>query len=285
MIKKYTFESGVPGKNVLITGAVHGNEPCGAIALQELVEKFEQGELSLTSGTLVVVPVCNPEAYKQKVRQTEENLNRVFYHTDTPKTYEQKLAQQILSLIDWADVMVDLHSISGTGHSFALVESDDKDLFDYVRQIASHYMVCGFSDLLVRKNIGDFHTTQKYAVETGKLATVMECGNHDLPETITTAKITIQKLFDYLGNVKGAFYKIPEMPAPKVIRMEDVFYKTKEGRYTKNWLNFEPIKKDTVIALYDDGEEIKAPCDCVMVMPGQFTKIGEDWFYLGVEEA
>lgn len=284
MIKKHYFESGVEGKNVLITGAVHGNEPCGAIALRNLVAKLESKEIKLKRGNLCVIPVCNPEAYAQNIRQTEENLNRAFYHNDDPQTYEQEVAQAILPYIDWADVVLDLHSFSGQGPAFALLENDDATLKDYVQHVGCEYVIPGFAELFKAKGIDNFNTTQKYAVSVGKLAMTMECGNHESPDSVITAQRVVQKLFDYLDMMDGQFYAVRDKSFPKTIRVKDVIYKTKEGSYTKKWLNFEPIAKDTVIARYDDGEELKAPFDCVMIMPGQYTKISEDWYYLGVEE-
>ena len=41
--------------------------------------------------------------------------------------------------------------------------------------------------------------------------------------------------------------------------------------------------KVTIIAKYDDGEEIKADRDYLMIMPhnDDNLKIGNEWFYLG----
>ena len=48
--------------------------------------------------------------------------------------------------------------------------------------------------------------------------------------------------------------------------------------------NAHVLKGNSAIVVNSDGEELKAPFDCVMIMPGQYTKISEDWYYLGVEE-
>ena len=42
MFKKQTFNSGKNGKNILILGAVHGNEIAGTLAQQEIIQSIQQ---------------------------------------------------------------------------------------------------------------------------------------------------------------------------------------------------------------------------------------------------
>ena len=50
------------GPRVLVLGAVHGNEVCGARAIERVVRELDEGRLSIARGTLTLVPVTNPRA-------------------------------------------------------------------------------------------------------------------------------------------------------------------------------------------------------------------------------
>ncbi|MEO9455040.1 succinylglutamate desuccinylase/aspartoacylase family protein [Chromobacterium phragmitis] len=64
------------GPALIVTGAVHGNEVCGAIAIRRLMAELEQGARKLAAGRLTLVPVANPLAYRLGQRGGERNLNR-----------------------------------------------------------------------------------------------------------------------------------------------------------------------------------------------------------------
>ena len=53
----HTFGFGNP--QVLLVGSQHGNEPAGCLGLGQLIQHFEEGDLWLERGSLVVVPCAN----------------------------------------------------------------------------------------------------------------------------------------------------------------------------------------------------------------------------------
>ena len=78
----YKRETSVPGPLVMITGGVHGDEPAGAAAANQI------RTWSITRGTLVVVPFCAPQALDANTREIpgEGNLNRNFPGINDPIT-------------------------------------------------------------------------------------------------------------------------------------------------------------------------------------------------------
>jgi autotransporter-associated beta strand protein len=78
----YIRTTSVPGPTVLITGGVHGNEPAGASAADQI------RTWSITKGTLVVIPFCAPQALDANTREIpgEGNLNRNFPGVGDPIT-------------------------------------------------------------------------------------------------------------------------------------------------------------------------------------------------------
>lgn len=78
----FVIDSGVSGATVLIIGGMHGNEPAGSRAAEQILH------WPITSGKLIVVPRANVLALKANTRTTpdqpeeERNLNRNFPQVD-----------------------------------------------------------------------------------------------------------------------------------------------------------------------------------------------------------
>lgn len=111
-----TFKSDRPGPNVLITALVHGNELCGAIALDHLFRHQIRPRVgSLTLGFCNVAANAEFRAdYPAFSRFIDEDFNRVWdldiLEGDT-RSLERARAREIRSIVDEADVMLDIHSM------------------------------------------------------------------------------------------------------------------------------------------------------------------------------
>ncbi len=70
----YLFGSGLPGPVVLILGGVHGNEPAGWLAAEQLVETVE-----VERGSVLIVPRANELATHALERTLPDlgDLNRL----------------------------------------------------------------------------------------------------------------------------------------------------------------------------------------------------------------
>ncbi|HEY8190288.1 MAG TPA: succinylglutamate desuccinylase/aspartoacylase family protein, partial [Micavibrio sp.] len=77
------------GPDVLVFGAIHGKERCGTYGIRHVATLLNNGSLSLKSGTLTMVPICNQDAYDRASDEdyNGENLNRIFRHYANPATY------------------------------------------------------------------------------------------------------------------------------------------------------------------------------------------------------
>lgn len=115
MIEKHEFKGEHDGLSLLVLAAVHGNETAGTQACRRIIDEIERGALALKNGKMTLVPVCNPEAYRRDVRNIDENLNRVMTVHDNPRSYEQKLANEICPLIREHRFTLDLHSTHCVG--------------------------------------------------------------------------------------------------------------------------------------------------------------------------
>ena len=67
------FTATAPGPRLIVTGAVHGNETCGTVAIRRVLGDIEQGRIGLAAGEVTFVPVTNPLAYERGQRQGDRN--------------------------------------------------------------------------------------------------------------------------------------------------------------------------------------------------------------------
>ncbi|MFP6866280.1 MAG: succinylglutamate desuccinylase/aspartoacylase family protein [Roseibacillus sp.] len=107
----YLINSGQPGPTVLITGGVHGDEPAGARAAEQ-IRHWRIGK-----GRLVVVPRVNVPALTAGTRHMPGvekpllNLNRNFPRATGPNEARGELARALWSLVEKIepDWVLDLH--------------------------------------------------------------------------------------------------------------------------------------------------------------------------------
>ena len=100
------FDGGQHERHIVFGCMVHGNEFGSLPAAVRLVEALNAGEIKF--GGKVSIFIGNPEAARENRRYLEADLNRVFLHTGESR-HEDRRAQQIMPILDAADVFVDFH--------------------------------------------------------------------------------------------------------------------------------------------------------------------------------
>ena len=113
----WTFSSTRPGPHVLLQGLTHGNEVCGAIALDRLLRE----DIHPARGRLSIV-FANVDAYRRfdpadpfASRCADEDFNRLWTPDvlDGPReSNELRRARALRPLYDSVDHLLDLHSMS-----------------------------------------------------------------------------------------------------------------------------------------------------------------------------
>ncbi len=280
MIEKFEFDSGVVGKSLLILAAVHGNETAGTNALKRLLQEINEKKIVLTNGKLVVVPVCNPEAYQRDVRQIEENLNRVMTVCPMAKTYEQKLANEICPLIQACDVMLDLHSTHCEGDvPFAFCDYPDENNMKLIDGLAVDYVLEGWPDIYDEQGEIEDYSTERCAHTFGKSGTTVECGYHKSAAAVELAYSAIISTLAQFGMISA---EKPEQRNKTHILMKNYVVKEREGWLCKSYKHLDCVIKGEEIARYEDGEVLTAPADGYILLPNLKAEIGAEWYYFGV---
>ena len=308
-LRTLTYHGLAPGPRLLVLGAVHGNEVCGARAIAQLIEELDSGALAVQRGTLTLVPVTNPLAYQLGQRTGDRNLNRNMAPSAIPQDFEDRLANVLCPLLDAHDVLLDLHSFHTGGAPFVMIGPQNNtgplEPFRHAEaemQLAlhtgPHRIVEGWLDTYARgiqkriaKSASDgsraqtLVTNPNYGVGTteymrsrGGYGVTLECGQHDDPLAVGVAKHAILQTLALLGLADLPLK--PEQAAREILRLVDVTDRDNAGdSFSREWRSFDAVKGGDVIGTRSGGEAIKAPSDGFIVFPNPRAEAGQEWFY------
>ncbi|MDN3918830.1 succinylglutamate desuccinylase/aspartoacylase domain-containing protein [Roseateles violae] len=116
----HVFDSGRPGPTVMLQALTHGNELCGAIALDWLFKQGLGRGLQPRAGRLIVA-FANVEAFLRfdprdpgASRCVDEDLNRVWDDAvllGPGDSLELRRARALRPFVDAADLLLDIHSM------------------------------------------------------------------------------------------------------------------------------------------------------------------------------
>jgi succinylglutamate desuccinylase len=121
-MKEFTLIKGaLPGPTSVIMAGVHGNEYCGIKAIEKVLPILEN---KIVRGQVIFL-LGNPLAVEENKRFIDSNLNRMFKNTRSKyeaHSYEYHRAKFIMSVLDNADALLDLHSTRNPSSPYAFIE-------------------------------------------------------------------------------------------------------------------------------------------------------------------
>lgn len=265
-----------PGPHVVVIGLTHGNELAGGIVVDQLLRarlRPTRGRLTLGFANLAAFARFDP-AHPTASRFLDEDLNRLWDPAmlDGPgESSELARARQMRTLIDSADVLLDLHSM--------LWPSDPLILCGDTEQGRAMALAIGVPPLVVADS---GHASGKRMIDYGRfadpttpaMANLVEAGEHWRQTTVETTHACVTGLLRHLGMLTAS----PAPPAPLApVAGAARPYAQVTTAITANTAGFtftQPYRggdviarRNTLIAL--DGEtEIRTPYDdCLLVMP------------------
>ncbi len=284
MIESFRFTAQEAGTKLVFFGAVHGNETCGTQAQRRLIEKLQNGDIKLLRGDLLCIPVINPQAYASNQRYIDENLNRVFAHYEQPASYEQKIANEVITLVADRDVLVDFHSITSEGVPFTFRFGDVPAAEEALIQalglpVIMEGWIEAYAASMPGVDVGQAKHTHAHFRHQGKIAAGVECGQHDDPAAVEVAYITMLRVLKHFGMIKA---DLPAVGPARAIRLQSVhFCKNDVWNWSRVYKHGDAVKAGEVIVTCDKGEIITAMYDGLILLPRQNCPKGEEAFYLG----
>ncbi len=273
-----TAKAEVDGPHLLVLGAIHGNEKCGTEAISRLWAELSAGIVTLKSGTITCVPICNPDAYAQNKRFIDANLNRVIRYHENPSAIEHHRANEIIKLIAQADILLDLHSYSSGAKPFLFHDKEDVAHASFATALDIPDWITGWNDAYAKQSQLNEGDTASYAHSLGKTAILVECGTHTDPAGGLVGYNCLRRALGHFGITDApAGFAAPRKPSAH--RLLDIVSKASSGSMTRDWKHLDAVKSGDVIATYDNGTKLTAPDDGVVVLPDPAAAIGHEWFY------
>lgn len=283
MLYTKTFKSNVEGMHLLALGAVHGDESSGTLAISRLITELEAGVYSLKSGTVTLVPICNAAAYKAHKRYVDVNLNRIIAHDVPQDTNEGKIVPHLLSMINTADVLLDLHnSHKPDDVPFLFIDRDTPELRAYARSLPDMAWVSGWAELYAGRSDLNAGDTVSYALSQNKPALLVECGHSDDAMGAHRAYAALRAALNYFEILDRDKPETHMHKTPHYMFKDVVVRPAIEAKLIQNWQHFQIVSAETVLAVHEDGTPVYiTDNECVILLPNPAAKVGDEWFYVG----
>ncbi|MFT4194995.1 succinylglutamate desuccinylase/aspartoacylase family protein [Ottowia sp.] len=273
------FDSGQPGRQVLISALIHGNELCGAWALKGLLEaglRPARGALTLMFCNLAAFDRFDP-ARHDAARFVEEDMNRQWSdeRLRNPTTLERRRAAALRPFVERADWLLDLHSMHEPCAPLLLTGMQPRNLqLARALRTPEHVVVdAGHKDGVRMRDFGRFGLPDEAAGDTRSL--LLECGFHGDPASRAVAQDMCLRFLQQAGALDAALpgWRLPDAPRQWALAVEGAAVARSERfAFTEPFTGLEVFPQaGTVIGHHDgpgQGEAVTTPYDdCVLVMP------------------
>jgi len=274
----WRFASATPGRHVMVTALVHGNELCGAWALKGLLEagvRPASGSLTLAFCNLAAFDRFDPLAHDAS-RFIDEDMNRQWMpeRLADANTQERRRAAALRPFVDEADWLLDLHSMHEPSAPLSLTGPSPRNV-ELARQMRApeHIVIdAGHKDGVRMRDFGRFGEAR----DNGTRSLLIECGFHGDPASRVVAQDQCVRFLVAAGTLDNAAaerllpgWRQPDAPRQWALEVTGpVVAKSANFRFTEPFKGLEVIAQAGTVIGDNDGEPVVTPYDdCVLVMP------------------
>jgi predicted deacylase len=282
------FDSGRSGPHVLVTALVHGNELCGAVALDFLL----RAQIRPSRGVLTLA-FCNVAAFHNfdparptASRFIDEDFNRVWSPEvldGTRRSAELTRARELRPVIDAADFLLDIHSMQHCTSPLMLCGPLGKGR-KFAREIGYPEIVVSDAGHSAGRRMRDYGGFGDAASPKNSL--LVECGQHWAKESADVAKETLLRFLAHFRMLDPAVLTahLPKPPPPqRLIEVTDaITIRSERFRFTTDYKGMEVIPKGGTEIARDGDQPVRTPYDeCVLIMPSRRLSKGQTAVRLG----
>ncbi|CUI52385.1 succinylglutamate desuccinylase/aspartoacylase domain-containing protein [Achromobacter kerstersii] len=269
------FDSGVPGRTLMVSALVHGNELCGAWALKDLLAagvKPRRGSLTLA--------FCNLDAFDRfdhanhdASRFVAEDMNRVWSaeRLDNPTTPDRQRGAALRPFVERADWLLDLHSMHEPGAPLLLTGVLPRNIALARRLKAPQHVIvdAGHKDGVRMRDFAQFGDPAR----EDACALLIECGFHGELAARDVARDMVARMLVESGVLDAA--DLPAgwlMPDPSVQRVLEVtnavVAPSMDVQFAQGWTGLETLEAAGSVIGWADGQPLVTPYDhCTLIMP------------------
>lgn len=286
-----TLTAAEPGPHVMVCALTHGNEICGAIALDRLLRagiRPRRGRMTLSFNNVAAYREFDPR-YPIASRYIDEDFNRLWHPAilDGPRqSVELDRARAMRPVVESADFLLDLHSMQYATAPLMLA-----GLLPRSRELARRI---GIPELIMcdaghaagprMRDYGGFGDP-----ESPKTALLIECGQHWERRSAQVATDVMLRFLIALGvatrddvaSLGDADFDAN--PRQRVIEVTAAVTITGDRfDFVEDYRGLEVIPRIGTLIGLDGGREIRTPYDdCVLIMPSRRLLRGQTAVRLG----
>ncbi len=291
-----TYTTGRPGPTVVVTAAIHGNEPAGTYALQRVFATL--GDRSVPLRGKLMGLVGNIEAFDRGVRFIDRDLNRGWSakrvaellrreqdDSEGEDREQRELGRLFLGVFAEARdpvYFLDLHSTSAGGSPFCAISDTLRN-----RRLAFSLPVPVILGL--EESIDG--TMLSYLDDLGHVAVVFEGGQHADPHTVENHEAAVwitlvaagalaeAHVPDYAEHVERLKAVARDIPHVVEIRYRHPVAADDGFVMRPGYMNFQPVERDEVLASDRTGD-VAVHEDSARILMPLYQKQGEDGYFL-----
>lgn len=303
IIGKYVGNA--PGPLLVITAAMHGNEPAGVKALDLLFKMLEVEPITNPDFTYhgeIIGLIGNLSAFNNKKRFIQKDINRSWFplHIDFIKSANKaSLKDEDLEMREILDILIkelsethaeklyllDLHTTSSDG--IFCIATNEIDSIKIGHEIHAP-VILGLLNGIEGTSLHYFNQNNT-GLPTTSIA--FEGGHHDDPLSINRCIAATLNFMRSIGvvrprDIENRHDQILKDYTAKLPQIVEVFYRfhvedNDKWKMENGFKNFDWVTKGTFLATYD-GQKVLSPFDAFLLMP-LYQPQGHDGFFLAHE--
>lgn len=272
----------------MISALIHGNEVCGAIALDQLLSSSfapDRGRLIVAFANVAAFSRFD-SAQPYASRFIDEDMNRLWSRDildSTRHSVELARARELRPFAEAANFLLDLHSTSLPAPAMLLCGSREKGRLLAAKMGYPFHVVAdeGHNSGVRLRDFGDFNNGS-----TSKSSVLVECGQHFDSESSTIASKTIVAFLLACGMLDQASEKLHQPANLSRQRLIEVSHavtiQSDRFSFSGEFQCFEIIPKAGTRIARDGTHDVVTPYDdCVLVMPARQPSRGQTAVRLG----
>jgi len=277
------------GPRVTVQALTHGNEVCGAVALDRLLARG----IEPSRGTLTLV-FANPAAYQSfdprdpfASRCIDEDFNRLWTADvleGSRRSTELARARELRPFYDDTDYLLDLHSMTDPCPPLALAGRQRKGLV-LAQDIGLPEHIVIDAGHQAGKRLRDYAFFDDPA--DPRSAVLIECGQHWERSSAAVARAAVLRFLRHFGMLASEVAnEAPAgraLPPQQAIEVTDVItIGTDAFEFALPVHGLMRVPKARTLLARDGSQDLRTPYDdCVLIMPTRRPRRGETAVRLG----
>lgn len=282
----WAFDSGVPGRNLIVTALVHGNDLGGAWAVHDLLAagvRPGSGRLTLAFCNLDAFDRFDPDR-PDASRFVDQDLDRQWSLARMAEggTVERRRALALAPFVVEADWLLDLQSMAERSAplTFAGLHEGNLELALEMNAVGTIVLDRGPADGIRMRDFSRFGTAE--GVAFGARSLLVECGLHADPSSRAVAQDRCVRFLELSGMVAAEaletvlpHWRLPDADDPLVLELTgSALTLSNAVRFVADFQGLECIPRAGTVIGYDGPRPITTPHDdCVLVMPSLGRKL------------